>query len=326
MKIPIPIRALDITTYLIQQFMANTKVMRLLRKHSLPYILIVPSVVFLILFSLYPFVSGIWYSFTSIQWIKDADNFVGFSNYLKILIGDVGIAQFFKLALVQTIYWTAAGVAGQFILAMATALILNEKFPGRFLFRTAVLVPIAMPTVVLALTWNWMYDPFYGIINHYLYLLGWIQNPNQIWVNHPDATIFPLIVVSIWRGFPFMTLMLLSGMQGISAELYDCAKVDGANVFDRFWHITLTQMRTTIMITLILNIIWTWNSFDIIMVVGASWGVVAPKALTLPLLAWIDSFRWNHLGRGAAISVVSMIAILLLLFWNARRELRSVNE
>jgi multiple sugar transport system permease protein len=295
-------------------------------KNSLPYFLILPAVIFLILFSLYPFISGIWYSFTSIGWIKDIVKFIGLSNYQQILSGGVGVAKFFKLAVVQTIYWTAIGVAGQFVLAMATALILNEKFPGRFLFRTAVLVSIAMPTVVLALTWQWMYDPFYGIVNHYLKLLGLIHNPNTIWVGSTNSTIWPLIVVAIWRGFPFMSLMLLSGMQGISQELYEAAKVDGANVLDRFWHITLTQMRTTIMITLVLNIIWTWNSFDIVMVVGSSWGVVASKALTLPLLAWIDSFRWNHLGRGAAVSVMSMVLILGLLFWSARRELRSVTE
>ena len=120
--------------------------------------------------------------------------------------------------------------------------------------------------------------------------------------------------------------MLLSGMQGIPTELYEAAKVDGANVLQRFWHITLTQMRTTIVITLILNIIWTWNSFDIIMVMAASWGQIAYKALTLPLLAWVEAFRWNHLGRGAAISIMSMLVILGLLFWNARRELRSINE
>ena len=295
-------------------------------KHSLPYFLILPAVISLVLFSLSPFISGIWYSFTSIGWINDIVKFIGLSNYQQILVGAVGIAKFFRLAVVQTIYWTVFGVAGQFVLAMATALILNEKFPGRFIFRTAVLVSIAMPTVVLALTWQWMYDPFYGIVNHYLYLLGVIHNPNTIWVGSTNSTIWPLIVVSIWRGFPFMSLMLLSGMQGISQELYEAAKVDGANVLDRFWHITLTQMRTTIMITLVLNIIWTWNSFDIVMVVGSTWGVVASEALTLPLLAWVDSFRWNHLGRGAAVSVMSMVLILGLLFWSARRELRSVTE
>jgi multiple sugar transport system permease protein len=316
MKISIPAPGLNNLSILSRRF----------AKHSLPYFLIVPSVIFLFLFSVYPFISGIWYSFTSIGWIKDVEKFIWINNYRLVLSGGVGIAQYFRMAVVQTIYWTAIGVAGMFAMAMATALVLNEKFPGRFLFRTAVLVPIAMPTVILALTWQWMYDPFYGIVNYYLKMFGLIQNANQIWVGNPNSTIWPLIVVSIWRGFPFMALMLLSGMQGISTELYEAANMDGANVVERFWHITLTQMRTTIMITLILNIIWTWNSFDIIMVVGASWGQVAYKALTLPLLAWFEAFRWNHLGRGAAISVLSMFLILALLFWNARRELRSVNE
>ena len=131
------------------------------RKHSLPYFLIVPTVIFLILFSLYPFISGIWYSFTSIGWIMDTAKFVGLSNYSQILIGNVGIAQWFKLAVVQTIYWTVIGVAGMFFMAMATALILNEKFPGRFLFRTSVLIPIAMPTVILA-------SPGNGCTTHFM--------------------------------------------------------------------------------------------------------------------------------------------------------------
>ena len=295
-------------------------------KHSLPYFLLVPAVIFLIIFSFYPFLSGVWYSFTSIGWIKDIVKFIGLSNYREILVGKVGISTFFRPAVVQTIYWTVVGVAGMFVLGMATALILNEKFPGRFLFRTAVLVPIAMPTVILGLTWQWMYDPFYGLVNHYLSLLGLIHNANTIWVGNQNSTIWPLIVVNIWCGFPFMSLMLLSGMQGISQELYEAAKIDGANVLARFWHITLSQMRTTIVIALVLNLIWAWNSFDLVMVVGSSWGYVAQKALTLPLLAWIDSFRWDHLGRGASISVMSMLLLLGLLFWNARRELRSVNE
>jgi multiple sugar transport system permease protein len=297
-----------------------------LRKLSLPYFLIFPAIIFLLVFSIYPFLSGIWYSFTSIGWVKDVSKFIWLSNYQQILVGDIGIAKWFKAALVQNIFWTVFVVAGQFILAFATALILNEKFPGRFLFRTALIIPIAMPTVILALTWQWMYDPFYGLINYYLNMFGLLHEANKIWVGHPNSTIWPLIVVAIWRGFPFMSLMLLSGLQGVSQELYEAAKVDGANIIDRFRQITLTQMRTTIMITLILNIIWTWNSFDIIMVVGSNWGQYAYGAATLPLLAWFEAFRWNHLGQGAAVSVVSMVVILGILIWNARRELSAVNE
>jgi len=296
-----------------------------LNKKALPYLLLIPVIVFLLMFSLYPFLSGIGYSFTSIGWIADKAKWVGLDNYRLITTGNVGIARFFKLGFVQSIEWTVLVVTGQLIAGMAVALLLNEKFPGRFLFRTAILVPIAMPTVILALTWQWMYDPFYGLINFYLVKAGILQHP-IIWVGQPNSSIWPLIVVAIWRGFPFMSLMLLSGLQSIPQELYEAAKVDGASMLDRFRHITLPQMRTTITITIILHILWWWNHFDIIMIVGTGGTQFGYGSATLPLVAWFEAFRWNHLARGAAISVVSMLLLGGLIIWNARRELRAVNE
>jgi multiple sugar transport system permease protein len=296
-----------------------------LKKQSFPYLLLLPAIIFLLMFSLYPFLSGIGYSFTSTGYINDEVKLVGLSNYRQILSGNIGVARFFKLALVQSFEWTVLVIAGQFIMAMGTALLLNEKFPGRAVFRIAILVPIAMPTVILALTWQWMYDPFYGLINHYLVQAG-ILSQAKIWVGQSNSTIWPLIVVAIWRGFPFMALMLLSGLQSIPAEYYEAAKVDGGNALARFRHITLPMMRTTITITLILNTLWWWNHFDIILIVGSGGAQFAYGAVTLPILAWFEAFRWNHLARGAAISVMSMVLLGGLIIWNARRELRSVSE
>jgi multiple sugar transport system permease protein len=296
-----------------------------LKKQSFPYLLLMPAIIFLLMFSLYPFLSGIGYSFTSIGYINDKVELVGLDNYRQILVGNIGVPKFFKLALVQSFEWTILVIAGQFIMAMGTALLLNEKFPGRAFFRIAILVPIAMPTVILALTWQWLYDPFYGLINHYLVQFGILDQP-KIWVGQPNSTIWPLIVVAIWRGFPFMALMLLSGLQSIPAEYYEAAKVDGASALARFRHVTLPMMRTTITITLILNTLWWWNHFDIILIVGSGGAQFAYGAVTLPILAWFEAFRWNHLALGATISVMSMILLGGLIIWNARRELRSVNE
>ncbi len=304
--------------------MAIVSRVRSLRKSSLPYLLLVPTVVALLAFSLYPFLSGIWYSFTSIGWIGDEMKFVGLDNYQRILTGNVGAAKFFKQALVQNIYWTAAVVTGQFLVGMFTALVLNERFPGRFFFRTAILVPIAMPTVILALTWQWMYDPFYGLINHYLKLLGLLSGP-KAWVGQPNSPLWPLIIVGIWRGFPFMGLMLLSGMQSIPQELYEAAKVDGANKIDRFRYVTLPQMQTIITIAVVLHVLWWWNHFDIIQIIGTNGILFTYGAATLPILAWFEAFRWSHLSRGAAISVISMLVLLGVMVWNVRRELRSVS-
>jgi multiple sugar transport system permease protein len=295
------------------------------RKNLLPYALLFPAVVGLVLFSLYPFLSGIWYSFTGIGWIGDEAPFVGLKNYEHILTGDIGSDKFFKQALVQGVYWTAAVVVGQFIVGLFTALVLNERFPGRFLFRMALLVPIAVPTVILALTWQWMYDPFYGLINHYLRLLGLLSGP-KAWVGQPNSPMWPLILVGIWRGFPFMAVMLLSGLQGIQHELYEAAEVDGANVIDRFRYITLPQLRTIIMIALMLHTLWWWNHFDIIKIVGLSAQEFAYRIATLPILAWFEAFQWSHLARGAAISVMSMVMLTGIMIWNARREARSVQR
>ena len=295
------------------------------RKGLMPYTLLAPAVAGLLLFSLYPFLSGIWLSFTSVGWIGDQASFAGLANYRTLLSGEVGAGKFFQDAALRSVYWTAAVVTGQLAMSLLTALVLNERFPGRVLFRTAILAPIAVPTVILALTWQWMYDPFYGLINHYLRLLGLISGPT-VWILQPNSSLWPLIIVGIWLGFPFMSLMLLSGMQGIPQELYEAAKVDGANQFQRFRDITLPLMRTVIAIAVMLHTLWWWNHFDILMILGSGSGQFGYGTMTLPILAWFEAFRWSHLSRGAAISVVSMAILAAVMIWNARRELRSVTS
>lgn len=293
------------------------------QKALLPYAFILPAVAALLLFSVYPFLSGIWYSFTSIGWVGDVANFIGLRNYQQLVTGEVGTAKLFKDSFGRSVQWTLLVVAGQFLLGLGTALVLNEKFPGRTLIRTLTMLPIALPTVILALTWQWMYDPYYGLINHYLIKWGLLSDP-KIWVGQTASTLWPLIIVGIWRGFPFMALMLLSGLQGIPDELYDAAKVDGAGATARFTHITLPQMRTIIGIAIMLHLLWWWNHFDIILIVGTSGAQFGYGSSTLPILSWVEAFRWSHLGLGAAISVLAMVGIGGIIFWNARRELRAV--
>ena len=298
---------------------------RSFRKGIIPYTLLAPAVAGLLFFSLYPFLSGIWLSFTSIGWVGDQVSFVGLANYRTLFSGEVGAGKFFQDAALRSVFWTVSVVAGQLAMALLTALVLNERFPGRVLFRTAILAPIAVPTVILALTWQWMYDPFYGLINHYLRLLGLISGP-QVWILQPNSSLGPLIVVGIWLGFPFMSLMLLSGMQGIPQELYEAAKVDGASQFQRFRDITLPLLRTVIAIAVMLHTLWWWNHFDILLILGSGSGQFGYGTMTLPILAWFEAFRWSHLARGAAISVVSMAILAVVMIWNARRELRSVTS
>jgi multiple sugar transport system permease protein len=295
-----------------------------LRKRSTPYLLILPTLVALVLFSVYPFVSGIAYSLTDIKFVGGSANWIGLEHFEYILTGTVGTAAYFLKAFRQTILWTVSVIGGQLVLGYLTALLLNEKIPGRGLFRTLIILPWAVPSVVVGLTWQWMYDPFFGVVNHYLKAIGLIEN-FQTWVGQPNSTIWPIVVVAIWRGLPFMALMLLSGLQSIPQELYEAAKVDGANFFQRFFHITIPQMRTITVVVLMLTTMWWWNSFDLQRVMSPV-GSLGYNSMTLPILAWFEAFQWKHLGRGAAISVVSLLVMMVVMIGNARREMKSVQE
>lgn len=292
-------------------------------KNILPYSFIFPAVAALLFFSIYPFLSGIWYSFTNMGWVGDAAPFVGLQNYQRLFAGNVGVAKLFKDAFIRSVLWTVVVVGGQFAVGGGVALVLNEKFPGRTIVRTLTLLPIAVPTVILALTWQWMYDPYYGLINHYFVKWGILDAP-IMWVGQTNSTLWPLILTGIWLGFPFMALMLLSGLQGIPDELYDAAKVDGANALARFLYVTLPQMRTIIGIAVMLHVLWWWNHFTIIMILGTQGGQYGYGSSTLPILGWYEAFRWSHLSLGAAISVVAMVGIGGIIFWNARREMRAI--
>jgi len=295
-----------------------------LRKKATPYLLILPTVITLIIFSVYPFVSGILYSFTDIKFVGGTATWVGLENYTRLFGGKVNTSLNFYKAFQQNILWTVCVIGGQLIIGYITALLLNEKLPGRAIFRTLIMLPWAIPSVVMALTWQWMYDPFFGLINYYLKELGFIKE-YITWVGQPNSTIWPLVIIGIWRGVPFLTLMLLSGLQSIPDELYEAAKVDGASVLQRFRFLTLPLMRPVTMVVLMLTTMWWWNSFDIqrVMTPVLSLGY---NSMTLPILAWHEAFQWKHLGRGAAISVISLVVMFIFIVISARRELGDEKE
>ena len=290
----------------------------------MPYTLLAPAVAGLLLFSLYPFLSGIWLSFTSIGWVGDQASFAGLANYRTLLSGEVGAGKFFQDAALRSVFWTAAVVAGQLAMSLLTALVLNERFPGRVLFRTAILAPIAVPTVILALTWQWMYDPFYGLINHYLRLLGLISGPTGL---DPAAK---LLIVAADRRWHLARLPLHESDAALRHAGHPAGALRGGEGRRRQsvpavprYHAP-AQLRTVIAIAVMLHTLWWWNHFDILMILGSGSGQFGYGTMTLPILAWFEAFRWSHLARGAAISVVSMAILAAVMIWNARRELRSV--
>jgi len=162
------------------------------------------------------------------------------------------------------------------------------------------------------------------LINFYLEKVGVISK-YLTWVGQPTSTIWPQVVVGIWRGVPFMSLMLLSGLKAIDKELYEAARVDGANTMQQFLYITLPSLKTIIAINLMLSVMWWWNSFDIQKIMSPV-GSLGYNASTLPILAWFESFKWKKLGSGAAISIISLLFLLVLMIQNIKQEMKSIKE
>ena len=264
-----------------------------------PYLLILPSVILMSVIILVPLVRGILMSFNEVDIINQGKmQFVGLKNYITLLDDPV-----FSTALRNTMVWTLGVVFFQYVIGLSVALLLNEPIPLRGMFRGLVLVPWVVPSVVAAI-----YVPDYGILNHLLRLLYIIQDPLQ-WLSDSKLAMIAVIVVGVWKGIPFMAVVLLAGLQSIPKELYDAAEVDGASIIQRFRYVTIPNLRYLSTIVILLSIIWTFNSFDLVYVMTK--GGPSNATHLLSTYAYLTAFTFIDFGYAAALSVVMLLVLLV---------------
>jgi multiple sugar transport system permease protein len=269
-----------------------------------PYLLILPSVVLMAVIILVPLVRGILMSFYSVNIIKQGEmHFIGLQNYIQMFADPV-----FHIALRNTLIWTIGVVFFQYIIGLGVALLLNEPIPFRGLFRGLVLVPWVVPSVVAALDWRWIYAPDYGILNYILLTLGVISDPLQ-WLADRHLAMLAVVIVGVWKSTPFMAVVLLAGLQSIPKELYDAAEVDGSNMLQRFWYITMPNLSYLSTIVTMLAIIWTFNDFDIVYVMTK--GGPSNATHLLSTYAYLSAFTYSDLGYAATISVIMLLILLV---------------
>jgi len=274
------------------------------RERWLGVALISPSVLLVAVLVLYPFVYNIWMSIQDIHLMRGSAGFAGLKNY-AFLASD----ERFLNALWVDVIWTTASIIGQVVLALIIAHLLNEKFVGRGLARSLIILPWTVSAVVIAFVWRWMLNDLFGVINYILIQVGLTDTPVLFFGSRWQA-LATVIAMNIWRGVPFMTLAFVGGLQGIPAELYEAAKVDGANWWDEFWHITIPGLKRIIAIVVVLRSIWVFNWFDLIWLTTG--GGPLHSTETLPVLAYITGFISFRMSRAAAISV--LMALVLMAF------------
>ncbi|CAM4457152.1 carbohydrate ABC transporter permease [Corallococcus exiguus] len=281
------------------------------RERRQAYLLVAPAVVVLAVVALYPVLAAIWLSLHRYILVFGERRFTGLENY-AYLMGDVR----FWSALGNTAYFTAVAVTVELLLAVPLALLLNRAFPGRGLLRASVLVPWAIPTVVSARLWAWMFNPDYGLINR---LLGGAEIN---WLGAPGYALHAAILVDVWKTTPFVALLVLAGLQGIPEDLYKAARVDGASGWRQFRSITMPLLKPALLLAVLFRSLDAFRVFDAIYVLTE--GGPANTTETLSIYAYKTLMRSGDFGYGSTLSVATFLCVVLLavvwLRWLGREE------
>lgn len=251
----------------------------------------------------YPAYHAVELSFQQRKSLISTPEWVGFSNYAQVL----AMPEFWS-ALARGVIFSASSIALQIVIGIGLAVLLNGKLPGIALVRRLSILPYLLPTVVVALTFRWMLDGSTGIVSQLARTLGY---SHIAWGDHPVSAMVTVVLISVWIWTPFVTLACLAGLQSIPEELYEAARIDGAGAWHRFVHVTLPQLRSVILIVLLLRMIWMFNKFDIIWLMTRG----GPRNATehLPILSYRLAFELYDVGKGAAISTISFLILSVLI-------------
>jgi multiple sugar transport system permease protein len=284
-----------------------------------PFWFLLPAVVVTAGVVLVPVAQTVWLSLQDyLLYDPESARFVGLDNFLAIARDEV-----FWISLGHSLIWIVGVVGLQFLLGLATALLLNQSFWWRGLARALVVVPWALPSVIIGLMWTWMYDYNLGIINDLLMRIGAIAAPIA-WLARPDTALGAIMLALIWQGFPFFAVTILSGLQTVPAELYEAAEIDGATPRQRLFYITLPSIADIIATALLLRTIWVANSLDVIMVMTG--GGPGYTTHTLPLYAFIRATSSMEFGYGAALSLTLTFLLIGVVWLYVRRASGSIER
>lgn len=278
-----------------------------IKKNRIAYLYIAPAMLVVMLVSVFPIIYGVGLSFFNMNLYTMGSNtveFVGLRNYIKAL---GSLDSKFLLVLFRTLIWTITNVFFHVTIGLVIALVLNKKdLRFRGLYRTIIILPWAIPQFVTALVWKMLYNDQFGFFNLFLKTLG--LNPVH-WLSDGNIAFIAVIIVNIWLGFPFMSMVATGALQSISKEYYEAADIDGASFFQKLFKITLPLLKPAMLPAIILGTIWTFTNFNVIYLITAG----GPNNAT----EIVSTYQFNVLTRDSAYSLAatySVIVSMILMF------------
>jgi multiple sugar transport system permease protein len=267
------------------------------------WIMLFPALLVLGLVFIYPIARAFWLSwFTENLGTQLQPVFAGLGNYQRML----GDGRFWQ-SLGNTGIFTVISVFLELLLGLGVALVLNKSFWGRGVVRTVAIIPWALPTAVMGLAWAWIFNDQYGVVNDLLLRLGLIDTGIN-WLGTPTLAMIALIVADVWKTTPFISIILLAGLQSISEDLYEAHRLDGASPWQSFTQITLPLLMPQILIALLFRFAQSFGIFDLIQVMTG--GGPAGSTETVSIYIYSTVMRYLDFGYGAALVVVTFLLLV----------------
>ena len=282
--------------------------------------MVIPALLILALVFIYPIGRAFWLSlFTQNLGTQLQPIFAGFDNYVRM----VGDGRFWQ-SMGNTAVFTVISVVLELILGMGIALVLNQSFRGRGIVRTIAILPWALPTAIMGLAWAWIFNDQYGVVNDLLQRLGLI-NAGVNWLGDPTLAMVSLIIADVWKTTPFISVILLAGLQSIPKDLYEAYAIDGANSWQSFRQITLPLIMPQILIAMLFRFAQAFGIFDLVQVMTG--GGPGGATETVSIYIYSTVMRYLDFGYGSALVVVTFLlliaAVALTAFLLARVRTRS---
>ncbi|MDR0784151.1 MAG: sugar ABC transporter permease [Propionibacteriaceae bacterium] len=274
------------------------------RRRHFPQLLISPSLLIILGVLIIPIIYSLVVSFA---WLNPADrslDFVGLDNYQAMLTD-----QSYRKSMALTVLFTVITVILEMTLGIAIAMVLNRPFKGRGFLRGLMILPWALPGVVNAILWKWIFNANYGPLNAALFQLGVIDQ-YKVWLGEPVSAFGAIVIASLWKETPYVILLTIAALATIPKDLYESAEIDGAGPWKAFWRITLPMIRPVVLVLLITKTIWTVQTYDLIYIMTAGGPQNATQFITL--LVQRTAFKYQNFGTAAAMSYsVSMLCFFL---------------
>lgn len=272
------------------------------------YLIITPALILIIGLVLYPIGYAVYMTLFETNLLKEGNQFLGLQQYRDVLTDKA-----FWSSLGITVYFTVVSLLVQMVLGIAIALLLNLNFKGRGIMRGLVLAPWAVPTVVNAQLWGWIYQASYGALNKLFLKIGLISAP-VVWLGTANRALNMIILADTWRMTPLYVVMFLAGLQTISPDLREAALIDGAGAFKRLKHIILPLLKPMILVVLILRTMQALRVFDIVYLLTQ--GGPNSGTMVISYYAYFKTFKALNFGYGSTIGlIVAILTIMICLLY-----------